>query len=179
MLIRITEIIKEAHILELLSYSIFPDPEQVEYAVQQYVSDERFTLFGYVNSTDSTVSAEYTESVESTRSIESIEIDESAESTQSTGLSPDLIGIIGILNHSDGEFEIKHLAVRPEYRGLGYGRGLILELLTLEQPKQLVAETDEEGVGFYRSIGFTITSLGEKYPGVERFHCLYETDTEL
>jgi ribosomal protein S18 acetylase RimI-like enzyme len=32
-------------------------------------------------------------------------------------------------------------------------------------------ETDKDAVGFYRNYGFEITSLGEKYPGVERFLC--------
>lgn len=35
------------------------------------------------------------------------------------------------------------------------------------------AETDRDAVGFYRKYGFQITSLGEKYPGVERFKCEY------
>jgi len=37
----------------------------------------------------------------------------------------------------------------------------------------IVAETDHEAVDFYRRYGFFITSLGEKYPGVERFLCQY------
>jgi len=32
-------------------------------------------------------------------------------------------------------------------------------------------ETDQDAVNFYNKIGFSITSLGEKYPGVERFWC--------
>ena len=37
----------------------------------------------------------------------------------------------------------------------------------------IVAETDHEAVDFYRRYVFFITSLGEKYPGVERFLCQY------
>lgn len=33
----------------------------------------------------------------------------------------------------------------------------------------IVAETDYEAVDFYRRYVFFITSLGEKYPDVERF----------
>ncbi|MCY1251522.1 hypothetical protein D9M72_652950 [compost metagenome] len=36
----------------------------------------------------------------------------------------------------------------------------------------IYAETDQEAVLFYKNLGFHITSLGEKYPGVERFGCL-------
>jgi hypothetical protein len=32
-------------------------------------------------------------------------------------------------------------------------------------------------VNFYRNIGFEITSLGEKYPGVERFQCILLRDS--
>jgi ribosomal protein S18 acetylase RimI-like enzyme len=38
------------------------------------------------------------------------------------------------------------------------------------------AETDEEAVEFYRNIGFSIQSLGEKYPGVDRFKCTFLTN---
>jgi hypothetical protein len=33
------------------------------------------------------------------------------------------------------------------------------------------AETDAEAVNFYRRLGFTTTSLGEPFAGVERFRC--------
>lgn len=89
----------------------------------------------------------------------------------------ELIGIIGIEMHYK-IIEIKHIAVQPHYRGLGYGRGLILELIALIDPEEIFAETDEEGVEFYRSIGFTISSLGEEFPGVERFKCVYYTNEQ-
>ncbi|MCC2686381.1 MAG: hypothetical protein K0R75_3280, partial [Paenibacillaceae bacterium] len=37
----------------------------------------------------------------------------------------------------------------------------------------LFAETDRDALRFYQKMGFTAHSLGEKYPGVERFKCLY------
>lgn len=36
---------------------------------------------------------------------------------------------------------------------------------------ELEAETDLEAVDFYRKCGFTVATLGEKYPGVQRFSC--------
>lgn len=56
-------------------------------------------------------------------------------------------------------------------RRRGWGRSLIAALPGLLGVEGLYAETDAEAVGFYRAIGFTVTSLGEKYPGVERFAC--------
>lgn len=43
----------------------------------------------------------------------------------------------------------------------------------LEDYLVVSAETDADAVEFYRKYGFKIKSLGEKYPGVERFLCEY------
>jgi GNAT superfamily N-acetyltransferase len=91
-------------------------------------------------------------------------------------LEDELIGLIGYELHDDHTLELRHIAVVPEEQGHGYGRGIILEALALCSPKAIVAETDEDTINFYRSIGFTIESLGEKYPGVERFKCTYESE---
>ncbi len=88
----------------------------------------------------------------------------------------EVVGLIGY-RHTDKEaIEITHLSVRPDCRGAGFGRGLILELLSKENPKEIIAETDDETLDFYRHIGFEIRSLGEKYPGVERYICSYKVD---
>lgn len=89
-----------------------------------------------------------------------------------------LIGLIGSRMDSEGELEIRHIAVVPEERGKGYGRAMILELLAEKDPRIIVALTDEEAVDFYRNIGFTIESLGETIPGTERFKCTYVTELE-
>lgn len=89
----------------------------------------------------------------------------------------ELLGIIGVTTEQE-IMRIRHLAVAPAYRGLGYGRGLVLELIAMKNPQQLEAVTDDESVDFYRNIGFTVTSLGEKYPGTERFKCVYQVDGE-
>lgn len=90
----------------------------------------------------------------------------------------DLIGLVGFRINNQNVLELRQIAVLPEEQGMGYGRGMMLELLHLKNPKSIVAETDEETVDFYRSIGFTIESVGEKYPGVERFKCTYITDVD-
>ncbi|KKO54460.1 GNAT family N-acetyltransferase [Paenibacillus sp. DMB20] len=88
-----------------------------------------------------------------------------------------LVGLIGV-DLTDKEMTIKHIAVTPENRGKDYGRGMIMELMLQKKPDVVIAETDEESVGFYRSIGFQIYSLGERFPGVERFRCVYEVEEE-
>ncbi|OOC62409.1 GNAT family N-acetyltransferase [Paenibacillus ihbetae] len=142
MLKEITSQAAKLEVRELLGYSVFPDPDQVEKAVSYYKAEGGSKLYGYVEE----------------------------------GL---LVGIIGCDIQQD-EVTIRHLAVIPENRGKGYGRGMILELLLQldPKPKRVIAETDEEAVDFYRNIGFEVHSLGEKYPGVERFRCIYEVDAE-
>ncbi|SEC27032.1 Ribosomal protein S18 acetylase RimI [Paenibacillus sp. GP183] len=90
-----------------------------------------------------------------------------------------IVGILGFQQEDRDELTIQHIAVRPDSRGAGFGRGLILEAIAMFKPERVLVETDEEAVNFYRSIGFEINSLGEKYPGVERFVCSYYTDSEI
>ncbi len=85
-----------------------------------------------------------------------------------------IVGIVGFRTESNERMTLRHIAVQPEARGAGFGRGMILELLHQFNPVSIEAETDEESVEFYRSIGFTIESIGEKTPGTERFRCTYD-----
>lgn len=90
----------------------------------------------------------------------------------------ELVGIVGFLMEGE-ELQLKHIVVAPDYRGFGYGRGQLLELMLLKQPKRVICETEEESVNFFRAIGFEVRSLGEVHPGVERYECFYEVeDTE-
>ncbi|MGG0292531.1 GNAT family N-acetyltransferase [Bacillus pacificus] len=69
---------------------------------------------------------------------------------------------------------ICHIAVVPQYRHKGIAVQMIKEIVRMHQLTYIEAETDSEGVKFYKKIGFQIKSLGEKYPGIERFHCYLE-----
>jgi len=80
------------------------------------------------------------------------------------------LGIVG-LKEEGTSAEILHIAVDEHKRKCGIGRRIIDELLKLEHLAELTAETDHDAVEFYRRYGFGIQSLGEKYRGVERFHC--------
>ncbi|MDF2645335.1 MAG: family N-acetyltransferase [Paenibacillus sp.] len=139
MLVNVKSRLNENEIQELLSYSVFPDPEALQPVIERYENDANLWLFGY----------------------------------ESEGI---LVGIIGFELSDNQEMTITHLAVEPESRGVGFGRGIILEIIEDMHPVRIVTETDEESVQFYRNIGFVIRSLGEKYPGVERFLCTYEVE---
>ncbi|WP_195576514.1 GNAT family N-acetyltransferase [Paenibacillus sp. 1001270B_150601_E10] len=84
-----------------------------------------------------------------------------------------LIGLVGIVPVHDKELILRHMAIKPQYRGQGIGKQMIMECRS-QYAMPLVAETDKEAVDFYRRVGFQIESLGEKYPGIERFHCTLE-----
>lgn len=131
----------EPEIIELLEYSMFPDPDRVEMALNRYRTEPSYEIYG---------------------------IEEDGR----------VVGLAGFTLQEDGQLYLRHIAVHPEHRREGYGRGLILELIELKRPREIVAETDEEAVDFYRNVRFDIVSLGEPYPGVERFRCVYEVDPE-
>ncbi|QQB06764.1 GNAT family N-acetyltransferase [Macrococcoides caseolyticum] len=84
-----------------------------------------------------------------------------------------IIGCIGVeINLS--LCEIKHIAVSPKERGNGIGSKMINFLCEKYSFTSIIAETGTDAVEFYRNFGFKITSLGEKYPGVERFLCEFK-----
>lgn len=92
-------------------------------------------------------------------------------------LGDTIIGIIGYASIPDNTVKINHISVRPENRGMSYGRLMISELIDLIKPRKIIVETEDADVlDFYRNIGFEITSLGEKYPSIERFECAFITD---
>jgi N-acetylglutamate synthase-like GNAT family acetyltransferase len=81
----------------------------------------------------------------------------------------EIVGCIGIEITSTKECEIKHIAVSSTQRGKGIGSNMINYVS--DRYSSIYAETDSDAVVFYQKYGFHITSLGEKYPGVERFLC--------
>lgn len=78
------------------------------------------------------------------------------------------IGVITISVQND-KCVITSLAVGETYQGKGIGKKLINHIK--ENYNYIVAETDDEAITFYRKQGFVIGSLGEKYPGVNRYLC--------
>jgi GNAT superfamily N-acetyltransferase len=83
-----------------------------------------------------------------------------------------LVAFAGIIPPVDGTAEIGHIAVLAQCQGHGIGRWLVGELSRAFGRQGLAAETDQGAVEFYRKCGFTIQSLGMKYPKTERFWCV-------
>lgn len=86
-------------------------------------------------------------------------------------LEGEIVGCIGIEERPFNECEITHIAVASLHRGNGIGSKMI-EFVS-DRYSLVSAETDADAVEFYRKYGFKIESVGEKYPGVERFLCEY------
>ena len=90
-------------------------------------------------------------------------------------LDGDLVGCVGAEMLEPGRVEVRHIAVLPGKRNQGIGRSMLRQLSDELGLGQLAAETDGDAVGFYEKCGFEVESLGELYPGVERFRCTLES----
>ena len=83
----------------------------------------------------------------------------------------DYQGIL-IVTMIDKILTINEVAVAKAYQKNGIGRSMINFLMESYSPEKIIAETDDDAVDFYRRCGFTVQSLGEKYPGFIRYQCI-------
>ena len=89
------------------------------------------------------------------------------------------VGIVGCETLAAAKTaRIRHIAVDPTVQRVGLGRRMIEALFRQLDFSVLRAETDSDAVEFYRACGFTVETLGETYPGVERFECVLQTKGE-
>ncbi|WP_293912685.1 GNAT family N-acetyltransferase [Deinococcus sp.] len=86
-----------------------------------------------------------------------------------------VVGLIGLELTGPGRATIQHIGVRPDCRNQGTGRKLIDGAIIQLGLDTLQAETDADAARFYERCGFAVTSLGEVYPGVERFRAVRTT----
>jgi ribosomal protein S18 acetylase RimI-like enzyme len=86
----------------------------------------------------------------------------------------ELAGVAGLELPAPGVATLRHNAVHEALRGRGFGRAMLNDLIEQFALRTLTADTDADAVGFYRRCGFTVESLGELYPGVERFRCRWQ-----
>jgi ribosomal protein S18 acetylase RimI-like enzyme len=82
-------------------------------------------------------------------------------------------GVIGLVQQAPGRVQIRYIAVSPTRQRSGVGRRLIESVRQDGTVSELHAETHVDAVPFYRRCGFEVTSLGELWPGVERFACCW------
>lgn len=79
------------------------------------------------------------------------------------------IGIVVFVTEN-GTTEILDIAVKPEYRKHGIGRKLIDFIFNRFPVDTIIAETDDEAVGFYKRYGFAVTPTKE-VSDIRRYFC--------
>ena len=84
-----------------------------------------------------------------------------------------IVGLVGLIS-TEQEVVIKHIAIQSHIQNKGLGTEIINKIHQLFPKQKLVAETDNDAVGFYTKLGFKINSLGEKCPGIIRYKCIKE-----
>jgi N-acetylglutamate synthase-like GNAT family acetyltransferase len=86
----------------------------------------------------------------------------------------EVVACLGLEIAAPNQGVIRCIAVAPVFRRQQVGRRLLNTGVQRFSLQMIEAETDAEAVGFYRHCGFLVTSLGELYPGVERFRCVLQ-----
>ena len=79
-------------------------------------------------------------------------------------------GII-ILKIEDNTAEILDIAVKPEYQGKSIGSMLIDYIFSKFEVNKIIAETDDDAIGFYKKYGFTVVDITVKFD-VKRYTCV-------
>jgi ribosomal protein S18 acetylase RimI-like enzyme len=82
-----------------------------------------------------------------------------------------ILGIVGIDMTAPPHGWILHLAVHPDYRQQGIGRGLINQVIEKFALESVALETDQDAVDFYRACGFAAVEIKSKWPDIHRYRC--------
>ena len=83
-----------------------------------------------------------------------------------------LIGLIGV-SIENNIVNINHLAILGDYRGNGIAKRLVHYVAECFQMRKVIAETDNEAVGFYQALGFNCESF------VGQFGIRYKCELEV
>lgn len=84
-------------------------------------------------------------------------------------------GIV-VFKISDNFDTILDIAVKPEYQGEGIGSKLIDFIFNRFNAKNIIAETDDDAIEFYKKYGFTVADAKVKFD-TKRYICVCESVT--
>ena len=87
-----------------------------------------------------------------------------------------IVACAGAEKLGGGTIGIRSIAVAPAWRNRGVGRALIDALVKHHNAARVVAETDDDAVGFYRRCGFAAEDAPPKF-GRARYWCVREIST--
>ena len=82
-----------------------------------------------------------------------------------------ILACAGAEKLSNDTIGIRSIAVAPMWRNCGLGRTPIDALAERVGAKRVVAETDDDAVGFYRRCGFAVEDAPRKF-GRPRYWCV-------
>jgi ribosomal protein S18 acetylase RimI-like enzyme len=73
---------------------------------------------------------------------------------------------------------LEYIATSPERRGAGLGAQLVAATRLTSPGRPLLAQTDDDAVGFYRALGFTATPApaDPRWPERQRYDCVLPPD---
>lgn len=80
-----------------------------------------------------------------------------------------LIGVVGLAASTE-KITIRHISVLPEFQRKGIGKLLLDNIKKRYVENKIIAETDEESVGFYLKSGFSCNSFEGEYEN-RRYSC--------
>lgn len=84
-----------------------------------------------------------------------------------------IIGLIVLDTKNKDEIVILDIAVKKDNQKRGVGKALLNYVLCELKPKILIAEIDDDAVGFYKKSQFEIVNLRKKYLNNTRYECKY------
>jgi ribosomal protein S18 acetylase RimI-like enzyme len=85
----------------------------------------------------------------------------------------EILACAGAEQLRSGTIGIRSIAVAPAWRKRGLGRTLLDALAERAAASTVVAETDDDAVGFYRHCGFVVEDAPPKF-GRARYWCVHE-----
>jgi GNAT superfamily N-acetyltransferase len=83
-----------------------------------------------------------------------------------------LVGILGICKTSAAVITMRHISVLPEFQRHGVGTLLLNAIMKCHERHRIIAETDQESVGFYLKSGFSCNAFEGIY-GTLRYTCVF------
>ena len=85
-----------------------------------------------------------------------------------------IVGILVLTMNGDNSAEIIGIAIHSSFQKQGIGSFMIKESANKMNLHKVLAETDDDAVGFYKNIGFEIAKEVKHYENgsVDRYRCL-------
>lgn len=85
-----------------------------------------------------------------------------------------IVGIIILTINGENSAEIVGIAVHSSFQKQGVGSFMVIESANKMNLHRILAETDDDAVGFYKNMGVDITKEVKHYDNgsVDHYHCL-------